>query len=88
MEAGMGGRLVPDAFVEEVLRVAKLTAPPRAKGLAYWHRLERDRIRNARPSYRFRRAVKRIRWTVEDAPRRLRNARAALAGEWEASEDD
>ena len=96
------GFVVPQKFVDEVATVLRssvwiplseemmedLGYPPRWKGLAYWHRRERDAIRAAHPVNRLRRRVTRIRWTLTDTPRRLRNARSALAGEWERSDDD
>lgn len=43
--------------------------------------IEERRIRN-----RLRRRLLRFRYAIAETPRRLRNARAALAGEWEAAD--
>jgi hypothetical protein len=61
--------------------------PPSWKGLEYWHQRERWAIDAGSIRNRIRRPARRLAWLARDLPRRLRNARAAIAGEWEADDD-
>lgn len=92
-----GGFIVPDYIVEKMYAYAMVSnefledlfrPPLMGRGLVYWQQREREMVEAQRVARRVQRTIWRARRFVQDWPRRLRNAGAALAGEWERSDDD
>jgi hypothetical protein len=81
-----GGSLVSRQIADELLQSATASMDAIVFELLRDKRTWEQRLADAIEQRSIRNRIRRRTYTLRDMPRRLRNARAALAGEWEADD--